>query len=205
MASESLDLSPASTAMTNAANIARPESDNRAHELGQSASDEYAARLVELAQQGDRNAFGALYELHHGAISRYARLKLGESFEDAVSETFLRAWKALPRYKKEKVPFVAWLYGIARHVVVDELRARGRVSPTDKLPEHSVDPDHDERLALRAALARLPRRQRQVLEMKFLMGVTNPELAAALDKTPGAINAQQWRALRALKEILERQ
>jgi len=57
-------------------------------------------------------------------------------------------------------------------------------------------------LTLSQAMDRLPQEQRQVLELKFLVGLTNSEVAAALGKTTGAVNAKQWRALEALRRTL---
>jgi RNA polymerase sigma factor (sigma-70 family) len=58
-------------------------------------------------------------------------------------------------------------------------------------------------LTLRGAIDGLPTEQRQVIELKYLVGMTNDEVAAAMETTPGAVNARQWRALKALAEILE--
>ena len=44
---------------------------------------------------------------------------------------------------------------------------------------------------------------RQVIELKYLVGMTNEEVAAAMGTTPGAVNAKQWRALKALADVLE--
>jgi RNA polymerase sigma-70 factor (ECF subfamily) len=134
-----------------------------------------------------------------------ARFYLGEGAEDAVAETFMRAWSALPRYKSTGAPFVAWLYGIARHVVADEFRVRSKTEVRDELPDSSVTPQHEDRLLLASSIERLPKQQRLVVEMKYLLGMTNAEVAAALGKSIGAINAQQWRALQALKEMMDQQ
>jgi RNA polymerase sigma-70 factor, ECF subfamily len=170
-------------------------------------SDERAAvlPLVEDAQRGSKDAFGHLYRRYYRRVYGLARFYLGQGAEDAVAETFIRAWSALPRYKPTGAPFVAWLYGIARHVVADELRAKQRTEARDKLPESTVTPEHDERLTLAASIAKLPKQQRQVIEMKYLLGMTNPEVASALGKSIGAVNAQQWRALQALKEMMDQQ
>jgi RNA polymerase sigma-70 factor (ECF subfamily) len=165
-------------------------------------------RLVERAQRNDRDAFGDLYRLYHGAVFRLARFHLGSGAEDIAAETFLRAWVALPRYRNTGAPFVAWLYGIARHVVADELAARRRVEPRAEPPDDSTNPGPDERLgqddrlALAMAIARLPQAQRRVVELKFLIGLSNAEVAKAFGKTTGAINAMQWRALRTLRRML---
>src|SRR5213080_3094221 len=55
----------------------------------------------------------------------------------------------------------------------------------------------------RGAIEHLPTEQRQVIELKYLVGMTNEEVAAAMGTTPGAVNAKQWRALKALADVLE--
>lgn len=159
-------------------------------------------RLIERAKDGDRDAFGQVFRLHHDAIYRFARVHLGADVDDAVAEVFTRAWICLPRYRATGAPFVAWLYGIARHVVADELSRRTRTEPRAELPEAPGEWTEDERLALAAAIAKLPPEQRQVIEMKFFLGMRNPEVAKAMDSTPNAVNARQWRALGALRSEL---
>jgi RNA polymerase sigma-70 factor (ECF subfamily) len=161
--------------------------------------------LVEAARRGDKDAFGQLYRRYHTRVFGLARFYLGDGAEDAVADTFMRAWSALPRYRVTAAPFVAWLYGIARHVVADELKRRRRIEARDHLPEEVVDPQHEERLALAAAIGKLPKQQRQIVEMKYLLGMKNAEVARAMKKTIGAVNAQQWRALQTLKNTLEQE
>lgn len=161
--------------------------------------------LVEAARRGDKDAFGQLYRRYHARVFGLARFYLGDGAEDVVAETFMRAWSALPRYRTTAAPFVAWLYGIARHIVADELKSRKRTEARAELPDNPVDPHYDERLAMAAAVAKLPKQQRQIVEMKYLLGMKNPEIAGALNKSIGAVNAAQWRALQALKITLERE
>jgi RNA polymerase sigma-70 factor (ECF subfamily) len=165
----------------------------------EASSSNRLTSLVERAVQNDREAFGELYGLFHAKVFRLARFHLNGSAEDAVAETFLRAWVALPRYRNTGAPFSAWLYGIARHVVADERKALRRVEPRSELPDRPTEPQEDDRLMLAMAIQRLPRLDRRLIELKFLMGLTNAEVAAALGKSVGAINAQQWRALRKLR------
>ncbi|MGI9194418.1 MAG: RNA polymerase sigma factor [Actinomycetota bacterium] len=166
---------------------------------------EAIANLVEQAKRGGSEAFGEIYRLHHQALFRYARYRLGQqAAEDAVSETFVRAWQGLPRYRETGAPFVSWLYGIARHVVVDAGNAERRVEPRGEFPDHAIElalgtVDHIE---LADAISALPQKQRQVIELKFLIGLNNEEVGKALGKSPGAVNAQQWRALEGLKRIM---
>lgn len=168
--------------------------------------DRYAvARLVRRAQDGDREAFGLLYRAYRTKVFSLARFSLPkDAAEDALGETFVRAWSALPRYRDTGAPFVAWLYGIARHVVADMHRARSRVEPSEDAEREPLDTrDADvDRLALHAALEQLPDEQRVVVELKFLAGLSNEEVGAVLGKSPGAVNTQQWRALAALRELM---
>jgi RNA polymerase sigma-70 factor (ECF subfamily) len=185
---------------TSRAHISAPSSDWK----GDARVAEIVSRLVDLAKGGDREAFGELYQRFCAPVGRLARFYLGDGAEDAVAETFVRAWAALPRYRDTGAPFVSWLYGIARHVVADELAARRRVEPRAELPDNAADLGQDDRLALAAAMARLPREQRQVLELKYLVGLRNGEVALALRKSIGAVNALQWRALRAMRGMVPR-
>jgi RNA polymerase sigma-70 factor, ECF subfamily len=194
-------------AASRTANISAPNSDIQARTHGgEEQRLDQVPQLVEKAKRGDRDAFAELYRLHHARIFRMARLHLGDlgdGAEDAVAETFLRAWAALPRYRDTGAPFVAWLFGIARHVVLDEVARGRRVMPREELPERERGWTVDDRLTLAQAMDRLPAAQRQVVELKYLAGMRNEEVASALGKSKGAINAMQWRALGALREILE--
>jgi RNA polymerase sigma-70 factor (ECF subfamily) len=187
-----------------AASISGVQSDRKVDGRPEDTDNRTVVPLVERARSGDKDAFGLLYRRFHGRIYGLARFYLGDGAEDAVAETFTRAWAALPRYKPGRTPFVSWLYGIGRHVVVDELRRRKRTEPRDSLPDSGHEHNHDDNLALAAAIEKLPGQQRRVIEMKYLLGLTNPEVSAALGKKIGAVNAQQWRALQTLKKILER-
>lgn len=183
-----------------ATNISRLPSDGKKEEPDGRAPER---ALVARAQDGDQDAFGALYREHVGAVSRVVRFRLGREDEDAVSEVFLRAWRGLATYRDTGVPFAAWLYGIARHVAVDVLRTSGRTEPRAELPDREVDPMIDEMLTLHDAIEQLPTEQRQVIELKYLVGMSNAEVAAAMETTAGAINAKQWRALKTLADVLE--
>jgi RNA polymerase sigma-70 factor, ECF subfamily len=175
-------------------------------EVRPAPSDSAPARvssLVRKASNGNTAAFEDLYRIFQPKISRLATFYLGRGGEDATAETFLRAWVSLPRYRETGAPFAAWLYAIARHVVADQLAATRRFEPTSELPDRNVDTDPEDRLALAMAIARLLESQRRVIELKFLVGLSNEEVAATLGKSAGAVNTLQWRALRALRRLLD--
>ena len=101
------------------ANISGPEPDIQAA-IGDVRSLDAVAGLVERAKDGDKDAFGRSSGSIETPILRFARLRLGTEADDVVSEVFTRAWVTLQRYEDTGLPFVAWLYGIARHVVADD-------------------------------------------------------------------------------------
>lgn len=163
------------------------------------------AALVSRAREGDRDAFGDLYRRYHAPVTRLVRVSLPpDAVEDAVAETFLKAWRALPRYRPTGAPFVGWLYAIARNVVIDAARRSARHPQAALAADPAVDPwpRSEEHLDLAAAVAALPDEQRQVIALKYLAGLDNDAVASALGKTAGAVNTQQWRALRNLRRFL---
>ncbi|MEO8425229.1 MAG: sigma-70 family RNA polymerase sigma factor [Actinomycetota bacterium] len=173
--------------------------------IGDVRSLDAVARLVEWAKDGDKDAFGQIFRLHRDAILRFARLRLGAEADDVVSEVFTRAWITLNRYEYTGLPFVAWLYGIARHVVADELTRQSRTQPKADLPESLSRWAEDDRIDLFEAIEKLPTEQRQVIEMKYFMGMRNAEVADVLNTSVNAVNGRQWRALAALRDQLGEQ
>jgi RNA polymerase sigma-70 factor (ECF subfamily) len=183
-------------------NISASNPDVQTSHVPDRADARRASGLVERAREGDREAFGELYRLCYAPLYRAARFRLGEGADDAVAETFLRAWTGLPRYRDTGRPFVAWLYGIERHVILDELARRRRVQSVGEPADEATETGLVDRLNLAAAMDELPEPHRQVLELKFLLGLSNAEVASAMGRTPGAVNAMQWRALGELRLIM---
>jgi RNA polymerase sigma-70 factor (ECF subfamily) len=194
---------PSSTA--DEAYIAAPKPDGKGvvHDLDE-ARRRVEAALVTVAQQGDQDAFAELYRRIRPAVYRLASFHAGESAaEDIVAETFARVWNGLPRYRDTGAPFAAWVYGIARHVAIDEVRKGARSDTSGELPDQAVANRDEDHVALATAIDRLPAEQRLVIELKYFVGLTNAEVAAAVGGTPGSVNAKQWRALRALRGLLD--
>ena len=79
------------------------------------------ARLVKRAKNGDAEAFGRLHDRYAESIFRFlnARLNNRMDAEDLFGEVFLRAWHALPRYRQQGFPFSAYLFRIARNLLID--------------------------------------------------------------------------------------
>lgn len=181
----------------------RPAADKRA--------DDEESALVRRAALGDRHAFAGLYDLHLGAIYRYAfyRLRTDEDADDVTSEVFHRALVAMPKYQPRR-PFLAFLYGIARHVVADRLRsARPHASfadaiahPSDEPGPHDAAARLDDARRLRLAIGRLTPLQQEVVILRFLEERSSKEVAAFTGKPESTIRGIQMRALAALRELL---
>jgi len=167
--------------------------------------------LARRAAGGDRRAFAALYDRHLDAVYRYAfyRLRTDAEAEDVTSEVFHRALVAMPKYEPRR-PFLAFLYGIARHVVADQLRdQRPRASFEDAIAHASdaAGPEEtaarlDDARRLRAAIARLTPIQQDIVIFRFLEERSTKEVAQLTGKPESTIRGIQMRALAALREAL---
>ena len=126
----------------------------------------------------------------------------------------MAAITALPRYRDQGRPFLAFVYGIAAHKVADAHRAaaRNRAEPTDMLPERaSVDAgpeqmtmDAESAARMSGLLDVLPAKQREILVLRVIVGLSAEETAEAVGSSPGAVRVAQHRALARLRaEIIE--
>ena len=133
--------------------------------------------------------------------------------EDVAAQTFLSAWQHLPTLRRP-ARFDAWLFRIAHHQALNELRKRRPTTPLDDLPE-LADPDRlssptdlldgkIDRETLWHALLRLPEMQREVLVLRFLEELPHARIAAQLGKSEEAVRALQYRALNRLRELINR-
>jgi RNA polymerase sigma-70 factor (ECF subfamily) len=165
------------------------------------------SRLVQRAR-GDPALFGPLYERYVDQIYRFCFQALGnrESAEDATGQTFAKALAALPRYRDGSLR--GWLFAIARNVIADLRRSRPELAIDDALTllDGSDSPEQiaealDARRRLHAALAGLTPDQRELVELR-LVGLTGPEIAAALGKPLTAVKSVQFRAYQRLRELL---
>lgn len=122
----------------------------------------------------------------------------------------MAAITALPRYKDQGRPFLAFVYGIAAHKVADAHRAAGRnkSDPTDVVPErYSMDAgpeqmalDSESSARMKRLLAVLPEKQREILILRVVVGMSAEETADAVGSTAGAVRVAQHRALARLKQ-----
>jgi RNA polymerase sigma factor (sigma-70 family) len=132
------------------------------------------------------------------------RIGPGPDAEDATSEVFERALRYRDSFDPDKGTTTAWLLGIAQRTIDDTLRRRAASAVVDAA---DVDPGvHDAdtvaRIHLQGALAQLPDRDRDLLGLRYGVGLSTKELAAALDLKPGTVDVALHRARARLSEIL---
>ncbi|MGV0715525.1 sigma-70 family RNA polymerase sigma factor [Mycolicibacterium sp. XJ662] len=172
--------------------------------------------VVAEAVAGNRDALRQVLETIRPIVVRYCRARVGAaersglSADDIAQEVCLAAITALPRYKDQGRPFLAFVYGIAAHKLADAHRAaaRNRSDPMEVVPEgYSLDAG-PEQMALEAEsseqmkrlLAILPEKQREILILRVVVGMSAEETAEAVGSTAGAVRVAQHRALARLKQ-----
>lgn len=172
------------------------------------------ARLVRHAVSGDSEAFAQLYEAYIERVYRYVYFRVTDDAvaEDLTSQVFLKAWESLDRYKPGGSPFIAWLYTIARNLVIDHYRTQKESLPLEEaaaLPSNARAPHEEvearfDLQAMRDALQFLTEEQQQVLILKFIAGLPNGNIAKVMNKREGAVRALQMRALQTLSKYMEK-
>lgn len=174
-------------------------------------------RLLELIAQQSREALEAFYDRHASAVYSLAMHMLKDSgvAEEVTQDVFLNVWRRASSYQSQRGSVLAWLFSIAHHRAIDELRRRRReqaqVQPgadlTDKLSDDSVDPTEHaatemERSRLNDALSRLRPEQREVVVLAYFGGLTHSEIARHLGQPLGTVKTRMRLALQKLREVL---
>jgi RNA polymerase sigma-70 factor (ECF subfamily) len=165
------------------------------------ASDPPDEVLVAAARNGDRSAFGGLYE-------RYARMVHGillarvppQAVADLVQDVFLAALRRLDTLRDNNA-FGGWLATIARNRATDFHR---RNPPAAELPDYLSrhDPPRAEAHAVLAVIQLLPEAYREPLILRLVEGMTGPEIAARTGMTPGSVRVNLYRGMKQLREKL---
>jgi RNA polymerase sigma-70 factor (ECF subfamily) len=181
----------------------------------QVTEDADTARVVTRIQAGDSDAFAVLYMRYFDRVYGYLRIALQDAHgaEDVAQQVFIRVLQALPRYERRRQPFRAWLFTIVRNAAINELRRHSRTDPVDparlsrwrdaEQPEDDLDALSwitDRELLM--LVERLPLAQRQVLVLRFMLGMTSTETAAVLGRGATDVRNLQLRALRFLRDRL---
>lgn len=169
------------------------------------------AEAREAPQEADL-AFDRLYRTSRDDVYAYVAglLRDGPAAEEVTAAAFERAYRKRHRFDPRRGEPRAWLFGIARNAALDELRRRGRqaelaAEPAD-LDGAAVEAGAEraeQRLVLRAALARLESRERELIALKFFAGLGNAEIAAVLGISESNAGTRLHRAVTKLREALD--
>lgn len=166
-----------------------------------------------ISARHDRAAFAVLYDRYITPVYRYCFRLLGnrQAAEDATGETFAKALAGLNRFDPHAGTgsFRGWLFTIAHHAAMDALRRKPDrpladgwdVTDPGQLPEEQVVAEETAR-ELHAALATLTDDQRATMHLR-LAGLSAPEVAQVLGRTPQAIKSTQFRAISQLRRRLQ--
>jgi RNA polymerase sigma-70 factor (ECF subfamily) len=170
-------------------------------------TDDHDERALIEAAQADPACFVQLYERHFHRVYAYVIRRTGSRVEaeDITSEVFERALVNLPRFEWRGVPLIAWLFRIAANAMADrrqEMNRQSAVAPPD-VPDESESASIEKRAMLFQLVDRLPDLQRRVVEMRFVEGKSIREIAAALERSEGAVKQLQLRALQNLRKSME--
>lgn len=182
---------------------------------GQPADLERVAALVELAQGGDTDAFGLLYERYVDLVYRYIYVRVGSPHlaEDLTSETFIRALRRIDTFSWQGKDIAAWFVTIARNLITDNVKSarfRLEVTTADMIDaDRRVDGPENEVLAnlrdtrLFEAIKTLKPEQAECVVLRFMQGMSLAETALVIGKSEGAVKQLQLRAMRALHRDLK--
>lgn len=170
------------------------------------------------ALAGDRGGAEGVLRWIRPLVVRYCRAHVGAqerafaSADDIAQEVCIAVFTALPRYRDQGRPFLAFVYGIAAHKVADAHRssARNHAEPVLEIPDLPDLSDDPEAHVMKGELAHrmdklldmLPGKQREILVLRVMVGLSAEETAEAVGSTPGAVRVTQHRTLRRLRSML---
>ena len=171
-------------------------------------------KLLVLYASGDPDAARLLTGRLAPRVLGYAARLLADraEAEDVTQEAMLRLWRVAPDWRAGEAQVSTWLYRVVTNLVTDQRRARARrpAVTLDAAPEVAAGGkgvvagliEADRLLALEAALASLPDRQRQAVVLRHIEGLANPEIAQIMDVGVEAVESLTARGKRALVAIL---
>jgi len=172
------------------------------------ATERLVLAAVARAKEGDADALRFLYLRYADNVYGYvcSILRDEHEAEDVTQHIFAKLLTALGRYEPRVVPFSAWILRVAHNAAIDHMRMR-RPTPCEELRSNDVEVDVTgrERFAdLRLALGALPPEQRDVIMLRFLVGLSPREIAERLGRSEDAVHGLQHRGRRRLRREMQR-
>jgi RNA polymerase sigma-70 factor (ECF subfamily) len=171
--------------------------------------------LVHRAKAGDEDAWRELYVAHAGRLVVWLRALTGGdaavSPEDLAAEAWLTAAGKIAGFQGSSSDFAGYLFGIARHLAVNDRRRVGRrrttvadpADLTDLAPANEPHLEVDDLAWVRSRLAGLPPREREVIACLEVVGLDVATTAAILGMSPAAVRVARHRGLRKLRATRE--
>jgi RNA polymerase sigma-70 factor (ECF subfamily) len=169
--------------------------------------------LVEACLDGDSASFDVLVERHRRQVYQVCYRFVGnhEDASDLAQDVFIRAYRSLRTFKG-KSAFGTWLYRIAVNVCLNRVSGRGTATEPIEAREYedrTTEPPegavlrHERAATVRAAIARLPKKQRATMILRMYHELPHEQIAAILGSSVGAVKANFFHALANLKKLLQ--
>jgi RNA polymerase sigma-70 factor (ECF subfamily) len=160
---------------------------------------------------GDETALRSLYDATSRLVYSFCRRSLGADLAaDVTQEIYVAAWRSRDRFRPEQGSLTGWLMGIARFKTIDALRAAGRrplvadgEEPEDRGSEEVRITDVAQRMLIADALAQLPERAKQMVELAFYEELTHTEISERTGVPLGTVKSDIRRGLERLRSYLE--
>jgi RNA polymerase sigma-70 factor (ECF subfamily) len=161
---------------------------------------------VQRAKQGDDEAMRMLYLRYADNVYGYvcSIVRDEHEAEDVTQQIFAKLMTALQRYEPRSVPFSAWILRIAHNASIDHMRSR-RAVPCEEVrsPElEDLSLARERATDLQEAISKLPDEQRDVIVMRFVLGLSPKEIAERMGRSEDAIHGLQHRGRITLRREL---
>lgn len=157
---------------------------------------------IALLKKGDDGAWEKVFTDLNTQLYRFfrSRVPTHQVAEDLVATVFLEAFRCIHSYNAfEGIPFVGWLYGIARRTLASHYREAGRQSGPHTMCLPVYPPDHLVQVEIRDILDRINPAYREALILRYIIGLSGEEAAAATGRSHGAFRSLLLRAVRAYR------
>jgi RNA polymerase sigma-70 factor (ECF subfamily) len=163
-----------------------------------------AIRLIQQVAQQDRDAFGQLYDRFSTLVFTLAMrmLKARSDAEDLLHEVFVQVWRQAESYSGKRGSPEAWIINIAWSRAIDKIRSIRRMKRSLVSTDDPPRAESQVRMTTNSALANLPEAQREVLELAYLDGLTQTEIAEGLAEPLGTVKTRMRSGIQRLREIV---